>query len=522
MNAAVDVSSVTAQSALLLGPEGNPIPATVSLTGTRTIAFAPNYALPGNTKFTEELTTQLTDLNGRALPSNSFTSFTTAEQTWSGPNAYSYTLDPTPGGLGISPFAVADSVGDLTVVSETYQSPSGGVANRYDAASGQWVASQIEGGGMGPGYYGIAAAPNGDAYVCQSYIPNNSPNGVMYCDLYVKARQVWTYLGAPPAVPAGVATGPVQAVVDGAGAVTLVTLGNLVAPLYATRSTNSGVSWTAPVQISGTIGNATPYIEQPKAVVDSAGHVIAGWIQVSPNGFVLEAAQFNPATGTWSSPIQINEVNPTISVTQFSLATNPSGQAVFAWSENAGLDSNVSSFIEASTYDPTTGSWATPVVIDDGTSSALGANQVAAAIDAAGNATVLYSHPTDSYWYARFASSSKTWTGAAAVAQKSMLRAPLQTQPAITADLAGNVVAVMIGSNNVGTRQQVSAVFSSSSNAWGAPTVIDSAWATAGYTGDPISVVDGNGIVSAFWYGPPDPNRNDPSILTDVFLNRFQ
>lgn len=144
--------------------------------------------------------------------------------------------------------------------------------------------------------------------------------------------------------------------------------------LRAVRYTPA-TGWQAPQSIETGFDNVID--SPPRVAIDASGNAIAAWHQ----GNSVYTNVFSAATGTWGTATEVDagQVSSTFSA-RINLAMTPDGRAVAAW--NSGLFA-----MKAMRYTPGAGFSAPLTVAPYSIERTLG-------IDDSGNATVVYSSPT--------------------------------------------------------------------------------------------------------------------------------
>ena len=178
---------------------------------------------------------------------------------------------------------------------------------------------------------------------------------------------------------AGGSAGRPQVAVDGSG--------NLVAVwnrsdgnndiIQSSRSINSGVSWSTPVDLSLTGQDAT----NSRVAADGSGTVVAVWMRSDGNEDIIQASRSTNGGVSWSSPANLSESDE--SSNHVRLAVDGSGNAVALWSRDPRGDT----IVQSSRLLAGGVSWSTPVNIS---TIGLSATTPQIAIDGSGNVVAVW------------------------------------------------------------------------------------------------------------------------------------
>lgn len=140
----------------------------------------------------------------------------------------------------------------------------------------------------------------------------------------------------------------------------------------------SGGSWSSPLTLSDSLGNA----QTPSICIDYSGNVVATWSQYDGTYSMIQAARV-PFGGAWSTPVNISSsgTNSDSCVLEIDSRGNV-GNAVAVWHRYNG-----SNFVIQSATLSSGGSWSSPVDVSASGDDALAP---AATVDPSGNALVAY------------------------------------------------------------------------------------------------------------------------------------
>jgi hypothetical protein len=87
----------------------------------------------------------------------------------------------------------------------------------------------------------------------------------------------------------------------------------------------SGGSWSAPVQLNSTTGDAF----YPALAVDGAGTVTVAWWQHNGTRYVINASRYS--SGSWSAPVQVDNPNAAGNAQTPVLAVDAAGNVTATW-----------------------------------------------------------------------------------------------------------------------------------------------------------------------------------------------
>jgi hypothetical protein len=242
----------------------------------------------------------------------------------------------------------------------------------------------------------------------------------------------------------------------------------------------AGTGWGPITPIASNVGNAF----QPQAAIDANGDAMVVWYQWDGAHESIWANR--NVGGAWGIAVLIetdnlfNAYNPHVAV-------DPSGNAIAVWEQWAG---NNEHNIMANRYTPGSG-WGTATAIEALTGHTIGAQ---VAVDAGGNAIVVWSHADANYIYhlmANLYTLGSGW-GTAATIENNLGDA---VAPQIAFDNNGNAMAVWTQPSDY-----LSSVWANryiSGSGWGTPTLIENNSSNSTY--NPQVALDANGNAIVVW-----------------------
>lgn len=502
-------STVNDLNVKLIGPEGNTIATTLTVNGNE-LELAPGApGLPGDSTYTLQISSSVTDMAGHALGLPFWRSFITAPQRWAAKATSIDTLadfDPD-----ARPSVVADTKGNVIAV---WHRPVGGAdtvfAARLDGKTGQWSAPATIYTALSSGFmssFKLVAGPGGDAYLCWTEYAFSRVS--IRLAHYVAATGSWSEPVNPVAVEFG--ADPLVAVpaVDAKGNVTLVT--STYSRLYATRSTDGLMSWSSPQAIDHlVVGDA---VSNQKLLVDAKGNLTAAWVQGGDDlELAIYSARYDVAAGTWSDAVPVASRPVTGSFDAFSMGIDGAGVVTMAWAHDVG--GGVPPGIEAARYDHAAGAWSAPVRLDRAGTDPAGASRPALAVDACGHATVVWLQNGGLY-SARLRPNSVSWSAPRAVTPVGMDGG--SGNLSVTVDVVGNVVVVFVPNS---TQRATAIQYKVLTGQWHKPVAVDTpASGVAVSANAPVTAIDPSGDVTAVWFGQIDV---DGVVQTVLEANQFR
>lgn len=211
----------------------------------------------------------------------------------------------------------------------------------------------------------------------------------------------------------------------------------------------------------------------PQVGIDGSGNALAAWSQSTPAGTRVYYARFNAVSSTWSDPLPARSE---LAYSSPQLAMDASGNAFAVWT-TAGSGSYS---LLASRFTPASGAWAAPTTLVTISGSFLTAP--ALAMNAAGDAAVVWARPDLVVQAWRWPAASGAWTGSA------ILQAGSNYSTSV--DLA-----LSSGGRAAATWVNATSTYASRFNgsAWSSPTLLASG------TDAPRVAIEGSGNATVVW-----------------------
>lgn len=198
--------------------------------------------------------------------------------------------------------------------------------------------------------------------------------------------------------------------------------------VQASRSTNSGVSWSTPVDLSLTGEDA----DNPRVAADGSGNIVAVWTRSDGSDQRIQASRSTNGGAGWSTPAYLSESG--VASERPRVAIDDLGNAVAVWA----YDPNADTRVQASKLAVGSTSWSAPVNVSAAGNSAA-TPQVA--IDGSGTAVAVwryYGVDGTMIQSSRLASGGASWS---VPAQLSVYPGS-SDNPQVAASGSGNAVAV--------------------------------------------------------------------------------
>jgi hypothetical protein len=253
--------------------------------------------------------------------------------------------------------------------------------------------------------------------------------------------------------------------------------------IWSNRYT-AGSGWgTAALIETGDAGDAY----EPQVAMDAAGNALAVWYQSDGIRYNIYSNRYTASTGLWGTAALIETDNVGDAYSP-EVAMDAAGNALAVWYQSDGTRYNIYS----NRYTASTGLWGTVALIE--TDNAAGAYHPQVAIDAAGNAVVVWRQSDGTrynIWSNRYTAGSG-W-GTAALIETGDAGDAYYPQVAI--DAAGNAVAVWHQSD--GTRANIWSNRYTAGSGWGTAALIET---DVGHAQYPQVAMDAAGNAVAVWH----------------------
>lgn len=213
--------------------------------------------------------------------------------------------------------------------------------------------------------------------------------------------------------------------------------------VWARRYDKASATWMVPTLIEKDTANG-PYGAMSIAVGRN-GDATVGWAERNNTGTTgwrinVWAAHYTAATGVWGADTLVENDN-TVDMSAPQVTIDAAGNSLMVW-VRTNITNYALTHVMANRYDAATGTWGTPVLLENDSSSSNGPS---IAVDAAGNGMAIWtqriSGSTGGYvWAVRFDVATNTW-GAPALVDTAL--SPYNAvNPRVKLDNNGNALAV--------------------------------------------------------------------------------
>ncbi len=505
-NLAVDPNSITSTSIKLVGPLGNTIPTVVTPNLTSVSLRPTGSNLPGNTKYTIELTSTVADVNGKKLSTPFKSTFTTTAQHWDANATIIGTLPYLT--ADTYPTIAADSIGNITAVWQTkIVGKSTVFASRLNGKSGVWSAASILYSASASAAFGalkLAVGSNEDTYlVWKEYLTgNNFAVHAMRFNATANSWSQWTEFNISHLVPNGSGLNGTSIFSDKNGYLTIISSTDW--GIFASRFDITKATWTVPQRLDDPAGSN--YLFGVDAIVDNSGNITAAWVQLQG----LQVARYSIATNKWSAPYLLDDSLNTNGPTKyFSMGSDSNGNVSIAWGHNVGLAGAPS--IRASRLDVNLGKWSKETQLNDG-NSMFGAGDASLVVDPLGNLIVVW-YQYDGLFSVKYNSNNSLWSAPEKI---TLPNTGLDSRVVLSnPDIAGNITLLFRTSQNIMSSQYVT-----STGQWQVPVAIDTpSSGFVNFSNLPVIVSDLSGNVAAVWFSWNNVLGNDQYAVN---VNRFK
>jgi hypothetical protein len=256
----------------------------------------------------------------------------------------------------------------------------------------------------------------------------------------------------------------------------------------------AGGSWTKPLPLSAAAG----HVQSPEVAV-AGSTVVATWLRYNGKNLILQVAQRDPKTGSWSIPVSLSPSGRDAQTPKVAVDTR--GDAVVVWAD-VGLNP---SWTIQSAYRPAGGSWENTTLLD---SPEQGTAQPDVAVDAAGNATAVWAASGNGrVWTVR----ASYRTAAGVWSKRAVLSGPDPTGPvAPQLALEGNGGATAVWSRSIGNTIGLELVTRSAATGKWSPVTKLFSGAPAAVSPEIATDAKGDGVI--VWTSQPSAFTVDASV----------
>ncbi len=195
--------------------------------------------------------------------------------------------------------------------------------------------------------------------------------------------------------------------------------------IFFSRSTDSGSSWSAAVNISNNSGHSL----KPAIIVDSAGNINVAWYDYTPGNYDIFFRHSTDNGSSWSAAVNIS--NNSVYSSYPAITVDSAGNINVAWYDYT--PGNYDIFFRRSTDSGS--SWSAAVNISNNSGDSY---NPAITVDSAGNINAAWQDKTagnQEIFFSRSTDSGSSWSAAVNISNNS----GYSYTPAITVDSAGNI-----------------------------------------------------------------------------------
>jgi hypothetical protein len=251
--------------------------------------------------------------------------------------------------------------------------------------------------------------------------------------------------------------------------------------IQSSRSTNSGASWSTPVDLSLTGQDAN----SPRVSADGSGNAVAVWRRSDGDYDIIQSSRSSNGGLSWSTPENLSESGQNAEVPR--IAVDGSGNAVAVWRRSDGNDD----IVQSSRLVAGGASWSTPVNVSP---AGIQSATPRIAIDGSGNAVAVWRLADVGgtiIQSSRLAAGGSGWS----TPEQLSVSGFSSDNPQVAANGSGNAVAVWQQSNGSNSIIRISQSTDGGAS-WTVPTDLSELGQSAI---TPEVAVDGSGNAVALW-----------------------
>jgi hypothetical protein len=251
-------------------------------------------------------------------------------------------------------------------------------ASRYSASGGAWGAeTSIEKSSLDSGAPQLAVDPSGDAVaVWRQQLFSSVTEYRVVANRYSASSGAWGTAAqvSDTSIHSDCFTA-IRVAIDASGNAIAVWTerdsSSSVQSVYASRCPASSGAWGTPALLESSATTAS----EPRVAVDADGDAVAVWLQSSGSTSHVAANRYSASSGAWGTAALIESSSADASSPR--LASDTDGNVMAVWVEGSLLAYT----LYASRYSPLSGSWGTPISLDN---TSLAAPSPTVAIDGYG------------------------------------------------------------------------------------------------------------------------------------------
>jgi len=476
----------------LIGPEGNTIPVSASPSGGTLSLHGPGSALPGDTRYTIRLSSDIIDVSNRKLGNIAQSTFvTSATQHWDDQATSIGTMSNFP--AAHHPAISVDPAGNV-IATWSYLSSSTSTdvqifAARLNAVSGQWenathiytISASTAYDAYLIGSVEVLAAANGNLHLLWAKSSNSSTT--YFHTRYVASTGNWSEPAAIYSSTVGGSSAIPSYAIDATGNVFFL-LNNLFGGVLVSRFDSKSATWSMPNFITSK-NVVTSY---QRVITGANSTAIAIWGQ--SDGLYL--SRYDSGKDAWGTPKLVDAKLSPSDLVVYSARFDTNGVATMVWTHRDGIWATPS--INTARYDANADALSAVTRLDRST-NASGAKLPEVVVDAAGYATAAW-FQSEGYYAARFNPASNAWSSPQLIASATSTLF-MADVPKLVVDLVGNVYASFLLETGATVTQ-----FTTTDSNWHVPVNVDTSLpAVSGAYSSPQLATDLSGNITAIWLG---------------------
>jgi len=314
--------------------------------------------------------------------------------------------------------------------------------------------------------------------------------------------------------------------------------------IFVSRSTDAGLTWTAPVALNTNAASDSESDQHPQVTTDGAGNWLAVWRSKDSLGETIGTdedilvSRSTDAGITWTAPVVVNTNAASDSGRDWNpqVTTDGAGNWVVAWVSNDSLSATIGTDddILVSRSTDTGMTWVAPVALNTNAASDSGDEYFPqVTTDGAGNWVAVWQSTDDlggtigtdlDIVLSRSTDAGLTWTAPVALNTNAASDSGWDRKPQVTEDGSGDWVAVWTSPDRLGgalgTDYDILVSHSTDTGVtWTAPVALNTnAETDSGDDHGPQVATDGSGNWVAVWYSRDSLGGTASDDAPDIFV----
>ena len=430
----------------------NTITSSISLVDNPLVTVEPDSTLSGNTLFTVNVTTDVTDEAGNALQTNFSWDFKTADGLWETAESIE-NLDTT----ALTPQIAVDASGNMIVVWEQLEEGRYQIYANYKADSASWdpetavaISNTTSGDTLNPK---IAFNSAGNAMVVWEQY--GAAHSGIWSNLYVAGTGWDGPVRVDPISSAGNAHSP-QVLANSSN--TFIALWSQEdSGIFNIYSNNYTTSWQSSATLVETVNNGNA--RTPRIALANSDNIYAVWSQSDGTNFNIQSARSTDNAVSWQD-FGVVENNAGHAYNPY-VAVDASENLFVTWEQDDGLDTNT----WVNRYSAS--AWETAERLD--ATATEDAKNTSIAVDSSGNALATWQEFSEGYFNIN-AKLYTSGTGWGTIEQIDNAINANATNPQLIIDSTNKGLLIWIQEEN--DNYQLMASRYDTSDGWGSPEII--------------------------------------------------